>query len=258
MPSRDVAPRPTPAHLTPQLVFGALVIVLGVLFLLDELGILQADRYARYWPAGLIAVGLLKLWQSRDGFGGALAGLIFTSAGVWLLLEELAVVRISFFDLWPLLLVFFGVYLVWQGSHQRSGATLEEPLLHTGPESPQVEEPRPHRPREGSATFTTVAVLGAVSRGNNSKAFRKADLIAIMGGCEIDLRQASIDGEAVMDVFAMWGGIDLRVPEDWTVVSRVTPLLGGVEDRTRPPQGATTHRLVLRGFAIMGGIEVKN
>ena len=47
-----------------------------------------------------------------------------------------------------------------------------------------------------------------------------------MGGCEIDLRQAAIDGEAVIDVFAIWGGIEIRVPEDWTVVGRVTPAHG--------------------------------
>ena len=103
-----------------------------------------------------------------------------------------------------------------------------------------------------------MAILGGVSRGNNSRAFRGADLLAIMGGCQLDLRQAAIHGEAVIEVFAMWGGIEIRVPEDWTVASHIVPLMGGVEDKTRPPQGATAHRLILRGFAIMGGVEIKN
>ena len=42
------------------------------------------------------------------------------------------------------------------------------------------------------------------------------------------------------------------------MVGRVVPLLGGYEDKTRPPKGAAAHTLVVRGFAIMGGIEVKN
>ena len=36
----------------------------------------------------------------------------------------------------------------------------------------------------------------------------------------------------------MWGGIEIRVPENWTVSSRIVPLMAGVEDKTRPPQGA--------------------
>jgi len=55
----------------------------------------------------------------------------------------------------------------------------------------------------------------------------------------------------VINVFAMMGGIVLRIPEDWAVVSNVTALLGGVDDKTRPlvePVGT----LVLEGSAIMG------
>lgn len=111
---------------------------------------------------------------------------------------------------------------------------------------------------DNSATISGLAVLGGIHRGNNSRAFRGGDLTAILGGCEIDLRQAAIEGEAVLDVFAMWGGIEIRVPETWSVSGRVVPILGGFEDKTRPSQGATAHRLVVRGFAIMGGIEIKN
>jgi predicted membrane protein len=79
-----------------------------------------------------------------------------------------------------------------------------------------------------------------------------------MGGCEIDLRNAQINGEAAIDVFAMWGGIEIRVPENWTVIGRVTPLMGGFEDHTRAPQAASAHRLIVRGMVIMGGVEIKN
>jgi hypothetical protein len=101
-------------------------------------------------------------------------------------------------------------------------------------------------------------VLGSVVRGNNSPAFRGGELTAVLGGCEIDLRHAMIEGDAVIEVFALWGGIEIRVPEDWTIISRVTPILAGVEDKTRPPQTASRHRLVLRGFLVMAGLEIKN
>jgi predicted membrane protein len=236
-PLTHVTRRP---RFTPQMLFGLMVIVAGLLMTLDNLGVLHAEDYVRYWPAGLIAVGMLKLWHSREGSGGGFGGFLFTVAGTWLLLEQAAVVRLSFWDMWPTLLVFVGGFLVWQGL--------------SGPRVREVPDGRVHT----NATISAMAVLGAVSRGNNSPAFRGGELTAVMGGCEIDLRHAAIDGEAVIEIFAWWGGIDIRVPEDWTVVSTVVPIMGGVDDKTRPPQGASRHRLVLRGFVVMAGVEVKN
>ena len=221
---------------TPQLFVGIIVIVVGVLMTLDNLQVLDAERYLRFWPAGLIALGLVKVWNSRDGMGGAFGGFIFVVIGTWLLLEQTALVRVSFWDMWPALLVFFGLFLVWQG----------------------LSGPAAARRLGLNALISATAVLGGVARGNNSTAFRGGELTAMMGGCEIDLRHASIDGEAVIDVFALWGGIEIRVPPDWTVVSRITPILGGVDDKTRPPQGASRHCLVLRGFVVMAGVEIKN
>ena len=80
-----------------------------------------------------------------------------------------------------------------------------------------------------------------------------------MGHCEIDLRPAGITdpNEPVLEVFALWGGIEVRVPADWTVISQVDPILGGFEDKTQPPK-EETKRFIIRGPVIMGGIEVTN
>jgi hypothetical protein len=266
---------PSGLPISPQLIVGLLIIFIGVVFTLDEFGIAPALNYLKYWPTAIIAIGVLKMLQARDG-GGAFVGLVFSLVGAWLQAEQLDLIDLSIRDVWPIGLVLFGGYLVWHGLTKRR--VLSAPPLDPAPPfdvsggswtPPDVQPPPatatakdrdsgPVRVSDTHSTMTAVAILGGVSRGNNSRMFRGADLIAIMGGCEIDLRKAAINGEAVIDVFAMWGGIEIRVPEDWTVASQVFPLMGGVEDKTRPPQGATAHRLVLRGFAIMGGVEIKN
>ena len=221
--------------IAPQFVMGVLIIVVGVLFTLENLGFIEAASYLRFWPVALIAVGLMKLWSG--GRGGPLHGLLFFFAGVWLLLESMSIVTISLWALWPVLLIIAGGSMVWRGIN--------------GP-AWQRQDSDTH------STVNAVAVLGGLNRRNNSRTFRGGDLTAVMGGCQIDLTNATIDGEAVIDVFAMWGGIELKVPEDWSISGRVTPILGGYEDKTHPPRDGATQRLVIRGLVIMGGIEIKN
>lgn len=232
----DTGGSPPTLRLTPHLMFGLVIILIGVVLTLDNLNIVEPRQYLRYWPAGLIAIGAAKLWQVRHGDDGALGGVLFLVAGAWLLLDNLDLIDASLFDFWPVLLIVAGCVIVWQGIRGRQ-----------------------HRIR-GTADdrITAMAVLSGVNRGSNSVSFRGGELTAFMGGCEIDLRRAAINGEAVIDVFAMWGGIEIRVPENWSVIGRVTPILGGFDDKTHPPQGATTHKLIIRGVVVMGGVEVKN
>ena len=228
---------PDRPRVTVQALFGLMVIAVGVLFTLDNLDIIDARDYLRYWPAGLVAIGLLKLYHAARSGQGWLGGLFFVTIGVWWLLEGIVYIRIDARELMPLFLVFLGGYMVWRGFGGRRSPT----------------------PSDGQSSFSALAIMGGVVRRSNSQAFRGADLTAVMGGCEIDLRKASIEPgtEAVIDIFAFWGGIDLKVPEDWTVSTRVVPIMGGIEDKTHAPQTADK-RLVIRGMLVMGGCAVKN
>jgi predicted membrane protein len=79
-----------------------------------------------------------------------------------------------------------------------------------------------------------------------------------MGGVELDLRDAVMDRkEAVLDVSSVMGGVKVRVPTSWTVVPRVSSIMGGFKDDTRRPAN-DDHRLVLKGTVLMGGLTVMN
>jgi hypothetical protein len=237
------ASRPT---FSAHLVFGLVIIVVGVLFTLDNLNVVDGGEYLyQYWPVALIAIGAAKMIESGMRGGSLVGGGLLTAAGTWLLLDHLDVIEAGVLDFWPIILVVVGCVIVWQGLQ---GVRIGRRTGRDGGPGAADHE----------SVVSAVAVLSGVSRGSNSPRFRGGELMAFMGGCEIDLRQAAIDGEAVIDVFAMWGGIDIRVPENWRVIGHVTPLLGGFDDTTRPPKEATTQTLVVRGVVIMGGIEIKN
>ena len=82
-----------------------------------------------------------------------------------------------------------------------------------------------------------------------------------MGGGTIDLRDCKpADNEVYFDLFALWGGIELIVPRNWQVNIEGMPLLGGIENQTHPDEEGLSgrQRLLVKGTAIMGGLEVKN
>lgn len=224
---------------TPQLVFGLLLIVAGVFFLLDNLGLADAARYVQYWPAALIVVGLAKVLQARS-VAGWLAGIGWTIAGLWILGWNQGWIHTSFWralrTYWPVLLMLVGLSVVWRTVRRTS--------------TPETD---------ARNMLSLASVLGGTKRTSNAPAFRGGEFTALLGGVEIDLRHATMGGaEAVVDVFAMWGGVVLRVPEGWVVESQVSAFLGGVEEKTRPVAGAGAPCLVIRGIVIMGGLEVTN
>jgi predicted membrane protein len=221
-------------RLSARLIVGLTIIAVGILFLFDEFDVLDAEDYLIYWPVALIAIGLLALMQE----GSRVGGLIATGAGTWILLYNLNYLDFEIWALWPLILVVIGGALLMQAFGIRSGGS--------------------GSPSEGADQVNAVAVMGGVQRANNSAGFMGGDLTAIMGGCELDLTRAKLKGgEAVVTVLAIWGGVEIRVPEDWSVIGKVVPIMGAFEDKTRPPR-ESTQRLVVKGMALMGGVEIKN
>jgi len=109
-----------------------------------------------------------------------------------------------------------------------------------------------------SQTFDDVAFMGGIKRTSEADAFRSGQATAVMGGAEIDLRAAIMDrSEAVLEVSSIMGGVKVRVPESWTVVSHVDTIMGGFEDRSRHP-ARPDHRLILKGAVVMGGLKITN
>lgn len=229
-----------PRGVASQVVLGLLVIAMGLLFLLDNLDILDIHRAFSFWPMVFVIVGAVKLCDTQTR-GGTLLGAGLIGVGVLMMLDRMGIIRFSWSAVWPLALIGLGAYLVskaWRGRHgvvhgiAGDGAAQEELLDIT-------------------------AVLAGFERRVATQSFRGGEITAVMGGCSLDMRGASIQGEAVINVFAFWGGVTIKCPPDWTVELQGTPILGGFEEKTiAPPDNAK--RLVIRGYAIMGGVEVRN
>ena len=227
--------KPESSLFNTRLIVGVAVILVGVLFTLDNLGVMETGELFLYWPVVLILIGFTRL-PSRDA-GELTFALVAIGGGLWILFYNLEITDLEpwgFF--WPAVLILIGVNLAIGALRPRAAASA------------------------GSAARTDgFACMSSLERRSAEPAFEGGDLTAIMGSCEVDLRAAGIgEHEPVIQLFAFWGGIEILVPKGWRVESRVLPLLGSYEDNSEPAAGENAPRLHLRGMAIMGGVEVKN
>ncbi len=221
-----------------RLIIGLSILAVGLLWTLDNLDVLRSEPITEWWPLVVIVVGVIRLF---DPSAGKLSSIVIALVGVALLLD----ITLDYWefdpgDFIPLLIAFVGAKLVLDVFRRRSAR-------NANAASPD-------------AVVHAFAFMSGVGRRSVSPDFSGGDANAIMGGVELDLREARIpEGqEAVVDAFAFWGGIEIRVPENWRVVSQVMPIMGAYVDNTTGKNASTGPVLIVRGVAIMGGMEVKN
>jgi predicted membrane protein len=218
-----------PNGISTKLVVGLFFAVLGILLTLGNLRLVEAGRYLRYWPVVFVAVGLVKLSDvTSRGFA-----VVMIALGALLVAFNTRWVRFSLFDLWPLILIGAGAVIVAQALGLR----------------PQLSA--------GGRTGNIWAVLSNRRIAVDSRDFSGGRIVAFMGGCLLDLTEADIQhGPAVIELLVLMGGIDMRIPDGWEVIGEAVPFMGGIEIKTRSKR--TNRRLVLRGFVMMGGVDIKD
>jgi class 3 adenylate cyclase len=123
--------------------------------------------------------------------------------------------------------------------------------------TPAMEEPSTtaRKPRRWH-----VAIMSGHSTKGRWRIAGKTNVVAVMGGCDMDLRRAEIDGpEVEITAVAFWGGVKIIVPEGFDVELRGFSFMGGRTMRLRDvPRVPGSPRIVVRGFSCMAGIEIRS
>jgi predicted membrane protein len=216
-------------------ILGLGVLTLGAILLLDNFGIIRGEDFYEFWPVFLILIGVSHLVRPK-GSRRVFAGLVWIAIGGIVLLSNLGYIAFEIWDLWPVVLLIIGGSLVLKPFRRRQ--------ISVG---------------ENANVFEATAILGGASRRITASNFQGGDVTAVMGGCEIDLRDCGSEGgPAEINTFAFWGGVEIRVPPDWEVQVKGTAVLGAYEDKTRTAEGEGRKVLTVTGMAIMGGVEINN
>lgn len=211
-------------------ILGLIFIAVGALFLLDNFGYIdfRIPYYILRWQMILIAIGVFQLIT-----GNRRGALILITIGVVFLLPEYFNVR--FRDYWPVILIAIGL-----GFFLKSRTSTSQNM-------------------EGN-DIDDISILGGSQKKINNKQFAGGKLSSVLGGIELDLRQASLgNGQATLDTFAVMGGIKIFVPDDWVVNFEATNVLGGFSDkRAHKPTEYFGNVLTIKGLVVMGGVELNS
>lgn len=152
--------------------------------------------------------------------------------------------RETFLKLWPLLLVGLGGLLVYKYFN------------------PKMDMPKRELKADGSEvdTVNESNIMGGTSKKIFSQNFEGGQMNCIMGGGQIDFSEAGLGTNAVLNVFLVMGGLELRIPKDWNVIIDVLPIMGGINDQiTKFPDNVVNKdkKLFITGNIVMGGVEIK-
>jgi predicted membrane protein len=267
---------------------GVILLGIGIVWMLSAMGItLPFFIYKPYF--WIIGLGIFLGY--RKNFNAPYTWMIPLAIGVLSLMKEELNIDFEKFGI-PAILITIGGYIIFNGLSKKNKKTElnnnEENIYNTSQKnsgqtstasdntteqinnsSTQYSETTANTQYNYSYNYShstninkldVTAFMSGAKRNIVSKNFAGGDVLAMMGGADINLLQADMQSPAVIDVTAIMGGIKLIVPADWQIQNQVTGILGGVEERRQLMNTPEDSKkiLVIKGIALMGGVEIRS
>jgi len=218
---------------------GVIVLCIGLFFFLDRLD-LHLPHWTFSWPMLLIVIGFVM--GAKRKFQGP-AWFILMLVGTVFLVDDIVPFAWDLHRfLWPVIVIIIGIYLIGKASTRKQ----------------QYDEYI-----QGGSTSDDYLQATTIFSGSNkvvlSKNFKGGSITTMFGGTELNFLQADINGEAVLDITTLFGGVEIAVPSSWDVKLDVNTMFGGVEDKRAigiaPIPGK---RLIIKGSCTFGGVDLKS
>lgn len=263
---------------------GLILLAVGGILLLNRLDLFFFPGWLFSFPTFLIVLGLFV--GAKNDFRKP-GWFILVILGVAFLIDDIFDTHEMRHLVWPILLIALGTWLVLKRNHRTEPITWDARInpnpttttdadkMAADPFAGQFESTDTYTQQEadsaGSTTSTppphphddfvdATSVFAGVKRRILSKNFKGGDIVNIFGGTEIDFSQADINGKVMLDITQLMGGIKLIVPPHWQVISAMSAVLSGVDDKRKAfgaVQQSPDKILELHGVSILGGVDIR-
>jgi len=240
-----------PKKLSNSFWVGAIILSIGTFLLLDRMDIFFFPSWLFSWKVFLIVLGIIiGLNRKFEGIGW----LVLILVGTFFFLDDIPGFP---FDLdeyaLPIGIIIIGSFIAGRAVLKRDSNESKKKMWESYKQGVITDD------SSGEDYFDITTVFGGTKKKVFSKHFKGGDTTCFFGGTEIDLTQADFEGTVVIDMVQMFGGVKLVIPANWQLKSNMTNILGGVDDkRNTPQQPLSDKKLILEGFVMFGGVEIKS
>ena len=219
-------------------IIGFLLIFIGLILGLNAFGITNINLFfSGWWTLFIIIPSLVGLINDKE----KTSSLIFLIIGVWLFLAERDLIEYELLIklLLPVILISIGLLLVFK-----------DVLSINGKEIKKINA-------NNKESNNYIAVFGSQDLKFEDEKVENLDLKSLFGGIKLDLRDAKIEKDIVINTLSVFGGIDIYVPDDVKVKVSSTPFFGGVEVKRGKQSSKKEITIYLNSVCIFSVVDVK-
>ncbi|MEP6844960.1 MAG: DUF5668 domain-containing protein [Panacibacter sp.] len=241
-----------------KVITGIFFLIVGALLLANKMGA-GVPNWLFTWPSILILVGFYMGVKCRFQ---SFSWLIMVALGtLFLINNEFVDLNLREYVL-PIVFLALGISFITRPRHKwRDNAIWTNKHEWKNKMRGAYNIPDADTTNNDDGEFIEInSVFGSAKKVVFSKNFKGGEVNGFMGGAEIDLTQADVQGPAVLEINLVFGGVKLRIPPHWDVKTEITSVFAGMEDK-RPPVATkvdTSKVLILKGVGVFAGIELKS
>ncbi|MBQ8539761.1 MAG: hypothetical protein IJ433_08935 [Ruminococcus sp.] len=222
-----------------SILWGLVLVLAGILLAANSFDLIDINIFFDgWWTLIIIIPCFIGIFTDSDKMGNIIGFCI----GVFLLLccQNLLSFDLLLKLLFPIIIVIVGCKLIFGSFKSSKSQKVMEQVVSSGG---QV--------RNATATFSGQDVIYGLG-----EEFTGAELTAVFGGVKCDLRNATINRDCVIKCSAIFGGIDIFVPQNVNVKVNTTSIFGGTSNKANN-SSANTVTIYIEGSCLFGGVDIK-
>jgi len=219
-----------------NVIWGIVLIAIGGIWLTNSLGITQINLFFNgWWTLFIIVPSLIGLIKNQNKTWS----IVWLFVGVLLFLNAQNIVTFTMIRkiTIPVILIIIGLGIMFQNTI-----------------STKVNKKIKELGKDGLPEY---AAVFSGQKANIKEEFTGANINAVFGGVDIDLREAQVQKDAIVNCSAIFGGVDLKIPNNVNVKVKSTPIFGGVSNKAVEIAQQEIPTIYVNAFCLFGGVDIK-